>query len=145
MGRNPQISHVFLPYARPQGLTGFSIVSAFPLAANNPSHFSVFKRTPVYLTPEFSQNRIYLNSVVWKHTRARSYSGRCVCVYICSIAQPCPTLCDPIDYKPNRLLCGIFQARILEWVATSYSRGLPNPGIKPTSSVLAGGFTTSAN
>ena len=30
-------------------------------------------------------------------------------------------------------LSGIFQARILEWVAISYSRGLPDPGIKPTS------------
>ena len=30
-------------------------------------------------------------------------------------------------------LSGIFQARILEWVAISYSRGLLDPGIKPTS------------
>jgi len=36
---------------------------------------------------------------------------------------------------------GISQARILEWVAISFSKGdLPNPGIKPTSPVLAGGF-----
>ena len=27
---------------------------------------------------------------------------------------------------------GIFQARILEWVAISFPRDLPNPGIKPT-------------
>ena len=28
---------------------------------------------------------------------------------------------------------GIFQARILDWVAISFSRGLPDPGIKPES------------
>ena len=40
------------------------------------------------------------------------------------IAQSCPTLCDPTDCS---LLCssvhGIFQARVLEWVAISFSRG----------------------
>ena len=38
---------------------------------------------------------------------------------------------------------GILQARILEWVAISSSRDLPNPGIVPASlksPVLAGGF-----
>ena len=39
-------------------------------------------------------------------------------------------------------LCGIFQARILEWFAISYSRDLSNPGIKPMSPALAGGFFT---
>ena len=38
-------------------------------------------------------------------------------------AQLCPTLCDPVDYSlPGSSLHGIFQARILEWVAISYSR-----------------------
>jgi len=33
---------------------------------------------------------------------------------------------------PTRLLCPwISQARILEWVAISFSQDLPNPGIKP--------------
>ena len=42
-----------------------------------------------------------------------------------------PTLCDPMDCSP--LGCsvhGISQARILEWVAISSSRDLPNPGIE---------------
>ena len=40
---------------------------------------------------------------------------------------------------------GIFQARILEWVAISYSRDLPEPGIKSTSLIspeLAGRLFT---
>ena len=35
---------------------------------------------------------------------------------------------------------GIFQARILEWVAISYSRDLPNPGIEPVSPALQAYF-----
>ena len=36
----------------------------------------------------------------------------------------CPTLCDRIDRTPpGSSVCGIFQARILEWVAISFSRG----------------------
>ena len=36
--------------------------------------------------------------------------------------QSCPTLCDPIDGSPpGSLIPGILQARILEWVAISFS------------------------
>ena len=39
-------------------------------------------------------------------------------------AQSCPTLCDPMDYSPpGSSVHGILQARILEWVAMSFSRG----------------------
>ena len=42
--------------------------------------------------------------------------------------QSCPTLCDPIDGSPpGSSVPGIFQARILEWVAISYSRGSSQP------------------
>ena len=37
-------------------------------------------------------------------------------------AQSCPTLCDPMDYSPSgSSVHGIFQARILDWVAISHS------------------------
>ena len=36
--------------------------------------------------------------------------------------QSCPTLCDPIDGSPpGSSVHGILQARILEWVAISFS------------------------
>ena len=36
--------------------------------------------------------------------------------------QSCPTLCDPIDgSSPGSPVPGILQARILEWVAISFS------------------------
>ena len=38
------------------------------------------------------------------------------------IAQSCPTLCDPMDCSlPGSSVHGIFQARVLEWVAISFS------------------------
>ena len=40
------------------------------------------------------------------------------------LLQSCPTLCDRIDGSPpGSLVPGILQARTLEWVAISYSRG----------------------
>ena len=39
------------------------------------------------------------------------------------VAQSCPTLCDPVDCSPpGSSVHGILQARILEWVAISFSR-----------------------
>ena len=36
--------------------------------------------------------------------------------------QSCPTLCDPIDrFLPGSSVPGILQARIVEWVAISFS------------------------
>ena len=40
------------------------------------------------------------------------------------VDQSCPTFCDPMDYNlPGSLVHGILRARILEWVAISFSRG----------------------
>ena len=45
-----------------------------------------------------------------------------VCVCVC--AQSCPILCDPMGCRlPGSSVNGIFQARILEWVAISFPRG----------------------
>ena len=42
---------------------------------------------------------------------------------ISDIAQSCPTLCDPMDCThPGYSIHGNFQARILEWVAISFSK-----------------------
>ena len=60
-------------------------------------------------------------------------------------AQPLSraALCDPMDCSlVSFSVHGIFQARILEWVAISFSRGFSSPKIKPTSPALAGGFFT---
>ena len=39
------------------------------------------------------------------------------------LRQSCPTLCDPIDGSPpGSSVHGIFQARVLEWVAIAFSK-----------------------
>ena len=73
------------------------------------------------------------------------------CVYVKSL-QSHLTVCDPMDHSLRGFpVHGIFQARILEWVAIPSSRGsswsgdLPDLGIRPASllaSALAGRFFT---
>ena len=59
----------------------------------------------------------------------------CVCVCVCEVAQSCPILCNPMDYSlPGSSTHGIFQARVLEWVAIFFSREIfltqgSNPGL----------------
>ena len=44
------------------------------------------------------------------------------------VAQSCPTLCDPMDCSlSGSSVHGIFQARVLEWVAISFSKGSSRP------------------
>ena len=44
------------------------------------------------------------------------------------VAQSCPTLCHPVDCSPPGFsLQGLLQARILEWVVISFSRGSSQP------------------
>ena len=60
-----------------------------------------------------------------------------------SPVQCCVNLIDCTP--PGSSVCGILQARILEWVTISFSRDLLDPGIKPTSlmsSTLAGRLLT---
>ena len=41
------------------------------------------------------------------------------------VAQSFPALCDPMDCSlPGSSIHGIFQAKVLEWVAISFSRGI---------------------
>ena len=45
------------------------------------------------------------------------------CVW-CSVTKLCPALCYPMHWRPpGSSVHGIFLARILEWVAISFSRG----------------------
>ena len=42
---------------------------------------------------------------------------------VCLVTQSCVTLCDPIAHSlPGFSIHGILQARILEWVAISFSK-----------------------
>ena len=55
------------------------------------------------------------------------------------VAQSCLTLCDPVDSSPPySSVHGILQAKILEWVAISFSRGSSWPRDRTQVSRIAG-------
>ena len=61
----------------------------------------------------------------------------------CVHAQLCLTLCDPMDCSlPGSSVHGILQARILEQVAISFSRGSSWPRDRTQVSCIAGRFFT---
>ena len=60
-------------------------------------------------------------------------------IIMSEIAQSCPTLCDPMDCSlPGSSFHRILQARILEWVAISFSRGSSRPRDRIWVSLIAG-------
>ena len=67
-----------------------------------------------------------------------------VYIFVClSVHVPsCPTLCNPMDCSPLGFsIHGIFQSRLLEWVAIPSPRGVSLTR-EPASPALAGGFFT---
>ena len=87
---------------------------------------------------------------LWKHHTERIVQKSIMTSGVCMLSRFSRVwLCDPVDCSlPGFSVHGIPQARMVEWVAISSSRGSSDPGIKPeslTSPALAGGiFTTSA-
>ena len=78
-------------------------------------------------------------SIIWDESGAKGHQGQ-KCnrrlpaqlkarnESVCSVAQSCPTLCNPVECGPPvSSVHGIFQARILEWVAISHSRRSSRP------------------
>ena len=60
-----------------------------------------------------------------------------------SVAQSCPTLCNPMDCSlQGSSVHGISQARMLEWVAISFSKGSSWPRDWTQVSYIAGRFFT---
>ena len=56
------------------------------------------------------------------------FSSRTGCGLLSEVAESCPTLCDSVDYYlPDSSVHGIFQTRVLEWLAISFSRGSSRP------------------
>ena len=69
---------------------------------------------------QYKQKKIFLS---WNRSWV-CRPGFLILETISVCAQPCLTLCNPMDYSPPvSSVHGIFQARILEWVAIIFSRG----------------------
>ena len=81
------------------------------------------------------------SSMVWNSTELPSVvRGRSYC---CLVDKSYPTLCDSVDYSLQAPLSMVF-SRQEYWSGLPFPspRDLPDPGIKPVSPVLAGGFFT---
>ena len=72
--------------------------------------------------------KVWLNLIRWKDNIQPKCPSTCEWTekiwyaYIVKSLQSCPTLCDPIDGSPpGSPIPGILQARMLEWVAISFS------------------------
>ena len=93
----------------------------FPLSL--PIHFSIFSFSFASFHPFVWRRRnfgglkssgLYLS---YGHTATSAAAAAAA-----KSRQSCPTLCDPIDGSPpGSSVPGILQARILEWVAISFS------------------------
>ena len=65
------------------------------------------------------------------------------CCAVGLVAQPYPTLCDPMDCSPpGSSVRGMLQARVLEWVAFPFSRGSSQPRDRTQVSRITGRFFT---
>ena len=60
------------------------------------------------------------------------------------VTQSCPTLCDPVGCSPpGSSVHGILQARVLEWIVISFSRGSSQPRERTRVSCVADRFLPS--
>ena len=119
---------------------------------------SEVNRTKCILIAHKTQTIKSLTSLLWsilcliyhsatnklQNTGEKNYN-LCMCA---KLLQSYPTLCDPVDCNPpGSSVHGIRQARILEWVAISSSRGsflLMDQLVSPASPALAGRFFTTS-
>ena len=72
-----------------------------------------------------------------------------MCSNMCCVCSIMSTLYDPVNCNPpGPFVCGIFWARILEWIAILFSRGSSQPRWSSlhscTSCILAGRFFSNA-
>ena len=107
-----------------------------------------------------SKLEVYRQRCVYTHTRTWIYMciriHIAVCIYICTLMHKaylrtcpldeelsCVQLCNVMDCSPpGSTLLGISQARILEWVAISFSRGSSSSRDRTQVFCIAGGFFT---
>ena len=86
------------------------------------------KATESSIESSFSLRNFLLFSILKLCTSWRIIVLRYVRVSECSVTCSCQTICIPMNYSmPGFSFDQVFQARVLEWVAISYSRGSFQP------------------
>ena len=87
-----------------------------------------------------AKSRTWLSDWTELSNKLKLHWGNATYLFYCCcylVAESCLTLYDPMVYSPpGSSVHGPSQARILEWVAISFSGDLPDPGIEPASPTL---------
>ena len=112
------MERIVLEFSRPEYWSG----SPFPSPGDLPNP-GIEPRPPTFQTDslpaEPQGSPVYKECTLYAHKVATAAAKS---------LHSCPTLCDPIDSSPlSSSVPGILQARILEWVAISFSRGSSQP------------------
>ena len=89
----------------------------------------------------------YWNTVLWTFLLLYFNTHPCTSWVRAKLLQSCLTVCDPTDCSsPGSSVHGILQARILDWVAISFSRGSSRSRDRTCGFCIAGGiFITEAS
>ena len=119
-----------------KGLSSLRVETVFLISVSQcqtPSRYSIFMK---WIKNEIIQNPTLGN-------RRCKYKSR---VYVYSVVQLCPTLCDPTDCRPpGSSVQGSFLTRIMEWLALSFSQWFSDPKIKTVSPASACWFLTASH
>ena len=87
----------------------------------------------------WDQTRISCSSCIGGRLFTTEPPGKPICIYVCSVIQLCSTLWAPVDCSLSASsVNGIFWSRLPFPIPGDH----PDPGIKPASPALAGGFFT---
>ena len=127
---------------RPDGESGQLWENLFPLkplSMKSNSTLNCLKHTSSLLSRYFSPNLHISLPSLRTDSSSQLYS---VYVQACSVAQSCLTLWSHDCSPPGCSVHGIFQAKILEWVVISFSRGSSWPRDQTRISCITGRFFT---
>ena len=118
-----------VPLPSPQNENNISLILDTPILWPPPKGFCLLPWPRCFQSyipaPTRWDSDVFLKK---KEKKIIQYSGWLLAYGEGEVAQSCPTLCDPVD--GNLLgfsIHGIFQARILEWIAISFSRRSSQP------------------
>ena len=115
---HPTISSSVVPFFCPQFLPASGSFPMSQLFASGDQSIGVSASASVL--PMNTQDWSHLEWTGWISLECKGLSRPPESESECEVAQLCPILCDPVDYSlPGSSIHGIFQARILEWVAIS--------------------------
>ena len=87
-------------------------------------------RPLLFLPSVFPSIRVFSNELAlcWLRSKENRWKIKWRPWLLLEVAQSCLTLCNPMDCSlPGFSIHGIFQARVLEWVATPFSWGSSQP------------------